>query len=1140
MRKTRFMKILIFTLVLALCLPIFAACYGGEDVTEENSSAIETESESASESSDAVSEDSDQASSEKNSDEVSESVQVGETESDSETESESETEDQTFAIDPDECTKHSFRNRGEQYLCIKCGFVPSCYGIHPYIPSEVGHKLAACDICEKVEGELQDHQYAEKIDDGGDVWLYAFRCTTCKYVAYEQEVPYEINSFFSAGELSGIDTNKTFTNKFCFDMGTGYAGFTYPGGGSGTVVVVDNDSMDRESGHYLVLKLRLPKSQTGFTVAIKSVSAAGYVTMAMGGLRPGWVTVIVDMTKAVGENKNGEATGYTPVGDGEYYLGALKINGRVNSGESFDIAYAMLCDKLEEAEQFVAEEKQVYTYADIMNEAPEFVRRNCTDKDGNPIEHKIIANQDGTHTVLEPCYQCGLAAVENEPHGYVQMRVNGELTYACAVCEHLQYGAYVNKYFSAEDLASNAVTYFKVDKNNLISEDELSFARYTGKGTVAQVIFARNNSASSTEEEAAAFDVGKANMLLIRIRTNSPDVELNISVGTKNGAAWKMVRVPLTLTASGEWATYAINLANAIPTGYVADENGEYNITNLYFQIGRGEKGDDFTENVNIDVEFMAFVDEWQELQALVSDENVIRVNTSNKGNLVDVEEQKCLAGCVYGETVNGDKRIIACDNCGTRVKEYTVPASVKWYISGYNFAFGAVAYGNMNDKSTGLDTDNTFYGTLTAGTGGGDAVWSRYQRDYSWGVVSDSYAKEPINVGKSRYLVIKLRADTKGKNFELFISTTEKHGTERLPSEVDEANGKPATRPTTMGSAFIKPAVSATAIGEWGVYVLDLEGMLPEYWIADPATGDYIIDSFWITMSGESTFDLEYLAFVEDFAAIDELVDEDEIIFVDSREENAGYARLDPKTGKCSVHVDYMTETKALTGKTEYMCVCTSCNDVITSKTVLNEVEFFMNGIDFVKDYLTYSNITSHKAMLEDGKVYGQIKTSADAEMIYVRSASDFTKINNDMGTNINVGQSKYLVLRIRTSDNTKSFNYVMSTTGVDGYIEVKPPLAATENGKWGTYVINLAELAPDHWKLDSAAQAYIIDTMYQYIGADGERTVDIDYMAFAENWTEIDDIVDEETVIYSLNATDRTQYKTVYAANGEDYVNH
>ena len=244
MKKTHFIKYVAALIFLMILLSMFAC---NTDNTEKTDTTAESLEESVAETDSPTNEEGDPSA---NTEPPTDAEANTATEADSETVTESNTEAETEPTAPDdpECEKCSFKTVNGLPTCTVCGFIASCRGEHGYEADENGHWKPACEHCGKGIGRTQNHEYVERIDDAGNAWAYAFRCTICKYVAYEQLVPYKITSFFSAGELSGIDTNKTFSGEFRFEMGTGFAAYTMGSGGSGTVKISNGEALDMESG----------------------------------------------------------------------------------------------------------------------------------------------------------------------------------------------------------------------------------------------------------------------------------------------------------------------------------------------------------------------------------------------------------------------------------------------------------------------------------------------------------------------------------------------------------------------------------------------------------------------------------------------------------------------------------------------------------------------------------------------------------------------------------------------------------------------------------------------------------------------------------------------------------------------------
>ena len=1071
------------------------------------------------------------------------------TDSDTEASSvEGSSESETEYLGPEKpgCETCSFKTVGGKPVCSVCGFVARCNGIHGYTADENGHWKPACEHCGKVSGSSQSHEYAERIDNAGDSWEYSFRCKICKYVAYAQYVPFEITSFYSVGELSGIDTNNTFSSAYRFEAGTGFASYTLSGNGTGTVKLSDGDDIDSCSGRYIVIKLRLPTSQNSFSVAIRSLCASKNFNMSFSGLRPGWITVIADMTKAASTDTDGSLVGYHVDENEEYYLSYLDISCRVQAGESLDIAYVMICDTLAEAQEFTANEKQIYTYNDISGEAPSLDEAPCLDKDGNEIIHVFESDENG-HTINESCNQCGLVAVKDEPHSFTQMRIDGELTYACAVCEYLQYGCNINKYFTAQDINNNAVTYYRVDKS-ILTEGDLEYSRITGKGTAAQLLFARNNYASSDAEEAAAFTVGSGHLLIVRMRTNAPSVRFTVYVSTIADKESGII-LPTTLatvvsdphaeTTEYGWTTYVIDLPRAASSVFTPDENGEYKMHNFYLQMGTN-KGEDYTSDVYYDLDFMAFVDSWDELKAIVPDDTVVKVNATNNGTLVKTEEQACLGEHSWGESISDRTYTYSCANCGKTYKNVTVSEKIKRYFSSFEIARNAPVYSALGTKNVLVEGNDTIFGRVSDNQ---EIWWMRDQKDFSAGGTGANLNGKTMDIGLSKYFVLRMRVDDNTKSIAFYISTTGANGKPRTEDEVTDS--KPITIPTTSGYSAMYVPIKAVESGEWATYVFDLESLIPEYYVKDSNTDTYVLDSFGIYYATGYNVDIEFMAFIEGgWKEIDELT-RDETVYYVTHPKNKTYSVMDAATGKCAFdqHSYFYVQNAEADGSTTYAYECKGCGDVAYSKNVSTAVKRFISGNEVATGATDYAaKGTSSVGVGEDGTFYGRVTNYQ--EIWWMRHQQDFTagtgnKLNNKF---MDVGASKYFVVRIKTSNASQWLSFYMSTTGkngegysvsddgtvtrptTNGYTSLSLLLPQTsKTGEWTTYVFNLEEVFADYYVKDPETGHYIIDTFAITYGTGFDA--DFEFIAFVDgNWSDIGALTTDETVVYITDRANKT----------------
>ena len=601
-----------------------------------------------------------------------------------------------------------------------------------------------------------------------------------------------------------------------------------------------------------------------------------------------------------------------------------------------------------------------------------------------------------------------------------------------------------------------------------------------------------------------------------------------------------VISEPDAETVEYGWTTYVIDLPRAIPDVYVPDENGEYKLHNFYFQMGAGDKGEDYSTDVYYDINFAAFVDSWDEIKRLVPDETVVKVNATNNGTIVKTQEQECVGEHSFGENVEGNVYTYLCVNCGKPVKTVTLPSFVKKYISGYEAARNAVVYALSGTRDFLLEGEDHVFGRVSNHA---EIWWMRDQKDYALGSTGASLDGKVFDVGEAKYFVLRLRTDNNAKNMEFYISTTGKNGTPRTDEEVTDK--KPITVPTTSGSIVFATPINASTVGEWTTYVFDLEALIPEHYVKDAETGHYLIDTFGIAYSKDYNADIDFMAFVEGgWDEIDALTSDETVVYT-THYKNKTYSVMDAATGKCAGEHSYLyTGADQADGTVTYTYACGGCGDLLYSKNVPASVTKFFSGEDVAFGATTYAagKGTKEIGVGDDGVFYGRV--GEHGEIWWMRHQQDFTggtggQLNNKF---IEVGAAKYLVVRVKSSDASKYFQFYMSTTGKngEGYVknpdgtEVKPtttgyasliaPMAAAATtDEWITFVFDLEEIFSDYYVKDAESDQYILDT-FAIAYANG-YTADVEYMAFVEGEIgEVCRLVDDETFVYVTHAKNKT----------------
>ena len=1013
-----------------------------------------------------------------------ESIGPNETELESDTAGESESEnDTTVDTDGDET------NPGEDETdpgTTKCE--------HPYAATQDGHWKPACDVCGKPEGSIQQHDYVEKVEDEGDLLLYSLRCKVCKFRAYEQEVPYEINGFYSAGELAYTDTTGSLTGKFGFSAGMGYATYSSENGGSVTVLVKSGGQVEEPSGKFLVMKVRNAASQSSFKASIRSVGAYAGVkqTLNFTGLKSGWVTIIVDLTKAnsiqaIKDSKTGvttdEMVGYHPDASGDYYLGDFSVTATAGVGESFDIAYVMFCDTLEDAKNFTASDSAVYFYDDILNGAPDVETKQCVDENGNPIKHEYVIHDDGTHSLVSTCYQCGLAAVSHEPHVFSQIKLeDGDFTYACSACDYHPFGedVNINKFFNADSLNVDAKNYYMNTKNGVLTDANggFKYASFSGNSTTAQLIFTRNTPDSSATEKAAFFTVGTAKYMILRLKTNNPGMNYTFTIATYDAEHVEgyhkgefkgmfpkttTFNVPISLGGTDTWTTYVIDLATLAPKSWVADENGNHMIYTLYCNIG----GKDYTPNVNFDIEYMAFVDDWNEVKAIVSDKTVVNVGTGGTGSVVDTETRSCVAGHASEATkVDGGYKV-QCTICGTVITEFSVPDEINYYAD----------LGVMNKYQAGT-LEKFLYDEEN------DVLYNRYEGNaashinLTGGVGAGTWTENKYVTGE--YLVIKYRMQSSA--FHLNIATKD-FGKD--PKYNDN------TRPNYSGIGTRK---CPTGLSYWSVALIKIPDGINYTKNSEQEIGIMIS-----TESSPYILDIAYLAIVDSPEEAKLLLREGEVLEDLGESWNGTITEVMPEEEIPEEDREF-TSTKF--GPDELL------NPPENTTGTFNITKLEENGVSFVR----IDNMT--------------VNGSGWAAINYVNSAKSV--------------KARYFAMKFRIGDNGLDQTYLKLYTGTNGALQNEGQGVAfkvVEGGEWCVIVVDILKSIGDKGTYMAKNPDGSYTLRYFGIrpfsnnqkGAVGTTAyMDIAYITFFEHESQIKDVVDTETYELSIDKNTNTTLKT------------
>ena len=1101
MKKTAFIKLTALVLALIMLLSLFA-CDSGEKETE---SATESATESTTET-ESVTETATETATETvgESDTVSETVSETVTETTSETvsdtESETDTETESETRDPN---------------------APLCNYVHDYAAKEDGHWKPACEHCGKGEGKVQKHEYGEFVEDEGDLLYYSYVCTICQYEAYAQEVPYEINLFYPASEISNSSASGTIQAEYRFVSGIGYGEFLRSEddeGANANITIEDSGSLEDDPvGQYMAVRLRLPRSQTGISLQLKSVHSGSGFTYKINGLKSGWITLALDLSKFTKANEQYGTMGYVADPYGEYYLERLIFTSYIGSGESLDIAYVLFCEEKDDLMSFIGNDSNCYYYEDVLTKNPE--KLNFVEC----VHDYKVDEEKGTHTLENPCYICGTNAVYNEAHSYIEIIGGGKNSYECSVCGYAKYlklvPESVNKYVSASELNAGGIIYYPYTKFNhgLYIEPGDAYTRYEGPTglnganyfNVGQVIFARDDNDVNPDnngdaENGIRINVGDANYMVVRVRVNTDGLNpLKITISTTefnktlkdDGSigAWGTFnfQIPVAQSPKDTWQVYVIDLAKVFPDKYIPNADGDYVLDTFYFNICEGN----FAPGCTLDLSYMAYCSSWEEVAAIVDEEQLFYLSDAvGGGNWAISETRKCVGECQLGAAEITENTVAGtvtyafnCAVCGTPVTSKTIDQTVTRYYYAGEIASTAKTYFQINGMSGGkggqviYDKEaGTVYSRYTgyekkvvtkeaetdvAGNvispeeftmtpQTAQVLWQRAQEDMWAGQTSTSAEHYTESVGNAEWLVIRARTNNTAQNFTFYISTT----------EYDAADGK-ADGNTTGGMLGIAIPLSASKSDEWTTYVMNLKNVFGDKYEKDSETGEYVIDSFYFSFSSfaaSTNIDMEYVSFVDgSWAELDRLIDEETVVVISDRSGGYGYAAV--ATGTCvGGHAYGSSSMTDAEGNIVNKIACAVCGDIKLNQTVSKDVNKFfdINQIGCFYQVHATDPLSTHS----DAKV-SSMSIDTESGVAFVRVSATFgaTHINLNGGnaggalSGYTINTGRYAVIKLRSSGNrTLTFD---AQTG-DHTEHTNTTFAKDESlaGKWMVWVIDLS----------------------------------------------------------------------------------
>ncbi len=800
-------------------------------------------------------------------------------------------------------------------------------------------------------------------------------------------------------------------------------------------------------------------------------------------------------------------------------------------------------------------------------------------------EHEYEANGAEGH-VVKACEYCGAAAGELEPHTAVEdaVEAGGETvyTYTCSVCEYevakITVSANINSYLTGSALcvggaykaSSSVVDYFyRLTSKDVTMEQSWICEPYhlTDAGTLGT----GNPPTAAGDANIEKIDAGKAQFMVIKLRADkvkSFDVQLGTTAfthedqtaGNRGGILNGMSIVP-----TSDWSVFVFDLS-LFGTKAAADADGNRIIDTLRFSTTGGTEVGGY-----IDVAYIAFVDGWTEVDELVGDDEkdtVVQVTGSKTTKLVNPDGTPHTV--VPVETVETTetqvKYVVTCSCCNRVAQTVTVPASVNAYITPYELF--RMSFSDW--KCTDAIIDGVYHLAGTAENAGAQQQWLRDPLDHSAGGTKEDVSH--INVGTAKWMVIKAKASNLAQRFSVGISTT----------------GKNSTHPQSNRDGFAIFTPKFTEVDTWTTFVIDLSAVMSNVYVA--VDGSYVIDSFYLdfgNMPLESTFDIEYFAFVDDWKEIEAVAGKTTVQNVIAKDGTAVEINSD---GTCVEHTFTTLANKCdvCAAVTEHTCAdanadnacdlcaghvhsyntlakkCDACGEIADHECAdadLNEVcdlcgEAVDNGDGQVNATLTGADLAVSGAYQAtatnvEGVFHFVMPGKNASQHLWMREGyyKDAAAAAAAAGTpptgtnnipNVELGKAQYMIVKIKTNAannigffmGTTAYTYVDAGTkygqsNIYSAVNVKP--GATE--EWTTYIIPLS-LFGEKAKADADGNRAIDTFMLNYGASNADEYIDIEYIAFVDSMAEVSLVTGAATVNKVVNASGTVESVQIPAA--------
>ena len=511
------------------------------------------------------------------------------------------------------------------------------------------------------DGSCAAHTYREVVDGT----THKIQCTTCEHVLREYSISADINYYADLGSMNYYSNAGTGLDKLLIDpvagvlynhyYATSYTHWNFTGGGGAGSAT----SATYNSGEYIVMKVRAAGAEkTSMTLRLstngKDVNAKTDPATTIGtftvNAKDGWVVLVV---------KIGTLSTYTTKTDANLYFMGAPADDKL-----LDVAYLAVVDSIEEMKTLLGENETYRYYEESFSNIPveyDQAGNKVPCKPGecevDPDEVSITEDENGDKIYSYLCAKCQVAI-------YTRVVPAGVTFIGSNNIKNKESGTIANPDAAKEEQYATKNTLNVTDlfqaTNVKYAYDAQPYVTFNGtkaENKAVQMLWVRsvvdntvtNTNGTSTihanPSERYTIDVGQAKYAMIKMRSLIAGAEesngtLGLTISSTGKKGNKTIQLPIGEfqnfeEGTSEWVTFVIDLTQVAADNWKVDETTDTYVLDTFY-LGFAP----FVDTDRVDFEYIAFVDDWADVQTLAGeDETVVRLtNAASAYEMVDFD----------------------------------------------------------------------------------------------------------------------------------------------------------------------------------------------------------------------------------------------------------------------------------------------------------------------------------------------------------------------------------------------------------------------------------------------------------------------------------------------------------------------